>query len=132
MNKKFLNAGLGLFILFTTCLVSKANAGIIVGDLYSDEFGATGHYVSSFDLASGPYWNHALYGFWDVSAHVRDRGELRENINHVFKATTAVNPSTIALLGLALIAVAVPRLKRRKSLVVSAPEERRFHSQLNG
>ncbi|TWX52194.1 PEP-CTERM sorting domain-containing protein [Colwellia hornerae] len=40
-------------ILFSLCIVERANAGLIVGDLYSDDAGIQWAYVGSFDLADG-------------------------------------------------------------------------------
>lgn len=39
-----------LFCLFSLCLAGKANAGLIVGDLYEDAAGIQWEYVGSFDL----------------------------------------------------------------------------------
>ena len=48
-----------LFILFSTCLSSKASAGLIVGGLYNDESGITWQYMGAFDLTDGDRWNNA-------------------------------------------------------------------------
>lgn len=52
MNSKIISVV--LFCLFSLCLLNKANAGLIVGDIYSDSFDIQWEYVGSFDLTSGP------------------------------------------------------------------------------
>lgn len=52
MNFKIINVV--LFCLFSLCFLNKANAGLIVGDIYLDSFDIQWEYVGSFDLASGP------------------------------------------------------------------------------
>ena len=50
MNSKIINVV--LICLFSLCIAGKANAGLIVGDLYDDEAGIQWEYVGSYDLAS--------------------------------------------------------------------------------
>jgi len=59
MNSKIINVV--LICLFSLCIAAKANAGLIVGELYEDteESGLFWEYVGSFDLASGENWNTA-------------------------------------------------------------------------
>lgn len=54
MSSKILN--IVLFCLLSLSFANKANAGLIVGDLYADETGTQWAYVGSFDLAAGPHW----------------------------------------------------------------------------
>ncbi|WP_281558094.1 PEP-CTERM sorting domain-containing protein [Thalassomonas sp. RHCl1] len=56
MNAKCLKSALVVFIFSVTCLAGKANAGLIVGELYTDASGIAWEYVGSFDLAAGPNW----------------------------------------------------------------------------
>jgi hypothetical protein len=59
MNSKIINVV--LVCLFDLCIAGKANAGLIVGELYEDteESGLFWEYVGSFDLASGENWSTA-------------------------------------------------------------------------
>jgi hypothetical protein len=59
MSSKIINVV--LVCLFTLCVAGKANAGLIVGELYEDSYesGLFWEYVGNFDLASGPAWNDA-------------------------------------------------------------------------
>lgn len=43
-----------LFSVFSLFIAEKGNAGLIVGDFYSDNNGIQWQYVGSFDLAMGP------------------------------------------------------------------------------
>lgn len=43
-----------LFSVFSLFIAEKVNAGLIVGDFYSDNDGIQWQYVGSFDLAMGP------------------------------------------------------------------------------
>ncbi|MDO6652311.1 PEP-CTERM sorting domain-containing protein [Colwellia sp. 1_MG-2023] len=52
MSSKIINVV--LVCLFTLCVAGKANAGLIVGDLYADDAGVQWAYVGSFELAEGP------------------------------------------------------------------------------
>ncbi|MGB1263590.1 MAG: PEP-CTERM sorting domain-containing protein [Cognaticolwellia sp.] len=52
MSSRIINAV--LIFLLTFVITNKANAGLIVGDLYSDDNGIQWIYVGSFDLADGP------------------------------------------------------------------------------
>jgi len=54
MSSKIINVV--VFCLFAFFVSDKANAGLIVGNLYSDG-AAQWEYVGSFDLANGPAWN---------------------------------------------------------------------------
>ena len=42
-----------LLCLFSLCIAGKANAGLIVGDLYADDNGIQWEYVGNFDLTDG-------------------------------------------------------------------------------
>jgi hypothetical protein len=48
MNSKIINVV--LICLFSLCIAGKANAGLIVGDLYADEAGIQWEYVGYYDL----------------------------------------------------------------------------------
>ncbi|WP_159817514.1 PEP-CTERM sorting domain-containing protein [Colwellia sp. 20A7] len=48
MSSKIINVV--LVCLFTLCIAGKANAGLIVGDLYADDAGVQWEYVGSYDL----------------------------------------------------------------------------------
>ena len=48
MSSKIINVV--LVCLFTLCVAGKANAGLIVGDLYADDAGVQWEYVGSYDL----------------------------------------------------------------------------------
>ncbi|WP_085299800.1 PEP-CTERM sorting domain-containing protein [Cognaticolwellia mytili] len=43
-----------LIVFFSISVMSTANAGLIVGDLYADDAGIQWEYVGFFDLADGP------------------------------------------------------------------------------
>lgn len=58
MSSKLLN--IVLFCLLSLSIANKANAGLIVGDLYTDEAGVQWAYVGSYDLAAGPHWDGAI------------------------------------------------------------------------
>jgi hypothetical protein len=51
MSSKIIN--IVLFSLLTICITHKANAGLVIGDLYSDNVGIQWEYVGSFDLTDG-------------------------------------------------------------------------------
>jgi hypothetical protein len=48
MSSKIIN--IVLVCLFTLCVAGKANAGLIVGNLYADDAGVQWEYVGSYDL----------------------------------------------------------------------------------
>ena len=69
MNSKIINVV--LICLFSLCIAGKANAGLIVGELYEDteESGLFWEYVGSFDLASGsPFRTATPYNGLEAAA----------------------------------------------------------------
>ena len=61
MNSKILNVVIIVLVLSSGFFAHKANAGLIIGDLYEDvqQNGVMWEYVGEFDLVNGPHWSIA-------------------------------------------------------------------------
>jgi hypothetical protein len=83
MKIKFIN--IALFVLLTNIFVLEtANAGLIVGSLYSD--GTTQwEYVGSFDVADGPYHRNAT-PYNGIAAAILIFGELPSNSTYALSS----------------------------------------------
>jgi hypothetical protein len=88
MKIKFIN--IALFVLLTNIFVLEtANAGLIVGSLYSD--GTTQwEYVGSFDVADGPYHRNAT-PYNGIAAAILIFGELPSNSTYALSSKKIEN-----------------------------------------
>lgn len=57
MNGRFFNVVFAT--LLSIGLISQANAGLILGEIYKDAAGSQWQYVGKFDLVDGPQWDDA-------------------------------------------------------------------------
>lgn len=59
MSTKLVNTILAIFVLVSSCLANNANAGLILGTIYTDFEDVQWEYIASYNISDGPIWNDA-------------------------------------------------------------------------
>lgn len=81
--------------IFSICVTSTANAGLIVGDLYADDNGIQWQYVGNFDLADGDGFFVGATPYNGIDAAILNFGALSAGESYALSSNKMADYSDI-------------------------------------